>query len=162
MKPKITFVLTGGTIDKEYEALDKAFTIGAGAVGRVLSYVNPNIDATIVPLIQKVSVNITNEEKELIKVTCSESKDEKIILTYGTDAMTEIGAILKGIKGKTIVITGSLKSQLIKETDAEFNLGFAVAAVQILPAGVYVAMSGRIYDWDKCQKDMDSGQFVEL
>ncbi len=162
MKLGITFVLTGGTIDKEYDALDKAFTIGQGAVSRVLGFVKPNFESTIVPVIQKVSVNIFPEEKELIRKACAEAGDDKVVVTYGTDVMPEIGEILKDIQGKTIVITGALKSQLIKNTDAEFNLGFAVAAVQTMPNGVYVAMSGRIYGWDKCKKDMTSGQFVEI
>ncbi|MDB5244257.1 MAG: Asparaginase, probable [Parcubacteria group bacterium] len=162
MTPRITFVLTGGTIDKEYDALDKAFTIGSGAVSRILGYVRPNFEATIIPVVQKVSVNILPEEKEAVRMACASAADDKIIVTYGTDAMTEIGEILKDIRSKTIVIVGALKSQLIKETDAEFNLGFAVAAVQTLPTGVYVAMSGRVYPWDKCKKNMTTGQFEEF
>lgn len=161
MKPKITFVLTGGTIDKEYDALDQAFTIGKGAVGRVLGFVNPNFEVTIIPVLQKVSVNILPEEKDEIRRVCTETEDDKIVVTYGTDAMAEAGELLATIKNKTIVLTGALKSQLIKDTDAEFNLGFAVAAVQTLSPGVYVAMSGRIYNWNQCKKDMASGQFVE-
>ena len=162
MKPRITFVLTGGTIDKEYDALDQAFTIGKGAVGRVLGFVNPNFEATIIPVVQKVSVNILPEEKEEIHRACAEAKDDKIVMTYGTDAMTDAGELLATIEGKTIVLTGALKSQLIKDTDAEFNLGFAIAAVQMLPHGVYVAMSGRTYPWNQCKKDMTTGQFVEV
>lgn len=162
MKPRITFVLTGGTIDKEYNALDKAFTIGQGAVGRILGFVNPNFQATIVPVVQKVSVNILAEEKEEIRKTCAEAADDKIVMTYGTDVMAEAGELLASIENKTIVLTGALKSQLIKDTDAEFNLGFAVAAVQTLPHGVYVAMSGRVYPWNKCKKDMNTGQFIEI
>ena len=162
MKPGITFVLTGGTIDKEYDALDQAFTIGKGAVSRVLGFVNPNFEATIVPVVQKVSVNILPEEKEEIRKACVEAKDDKIVVTYGTDAMAEAGEILTGIEGKTIILTGALKSQLIKDTDAEFNLGFAIAAAQTMPAGVYVAMSGRVYPWNDCKKDMTTGRFVEV
>jgi L-asparaginase len=161
MKPRITFVLTGGTIDKEYDALDRAFIVGKGAVGRILGFVNPNFEATIVPVVQKVSVNILPEEKEAIRKACADAADDKIIVTYGTDAMAEAGELLETIGGKTIVLTGALKSQLIKNTDAEFNLGFAVAALQCMPPGVYVAMSGRIYPWNMCRKDMCTGQFVE-
>lgn len=160
-KPQITFVLAGGTIDKEYDALDKAFTIGSGAVSRVLGFVKPNFDFSIVPIAQKVSVNITDEEKQAIRNSCVDASSDKIVLTYGTDAMVEIGEILKDINNKTIVIVGALKSQLIKDTDAEFNLGFAVSAVQLLPHGVYIAMSGRVYGWNKCKKDMATGQFIE-
>ncbi len=161
-KPAITFILTGGTIDKEYDSLDKAFTIGNGAVKRVIDLVNPNFTATIVPLMQKVSVDVTEEDKELIRKTCEESADNKIVITYGTDAMTEVGVVLKDVQNKTIIITGALKSQRIKDTDAEFNLGFSIAAAQALPAGVYIAMSGRVYPWNKCAKNMSTGQFVEI
>ncbi|MES2225771.1 MAG: asparaginase domain-containing protein [Patescibacteria group bacterium] len=162
MRPRITFILTGGTIDKEYDALDQAFTVGKGAVDRVLGFVNPNFEATIISVVQKVSVNILPEEKEEIRKACAEAADDKIIVTYGTDAMAEAGEMLAGIEGKTLVLTGALKSQLIKDTDAEFNLGFAVAAVQTMPAGVYVAMNGRIYPWNECKKDKATGQFVEI
>ena len=162
MKPAITFILTGGTIDKEYDALDKAFTIGQGAVSRVLAIINPNFEVMLVPLLQKVSTNITTEDKELIKKTCVETSADKILLTYGTDTMSEIGEVLQDIQGKTIVITGALKSQLIKDTDAEFNLGFAVAAVQTMSPGVYVAMNGRIYPWNMCKKDVTTGQFTDI
>lgn len=162
MKPGITFVLTGGTIDKEYDALDKAFTIGQGAVKRVLGFVNPNFEITVTPVVQKVSIDILPEEKEAIRRACAETKDTMVIVTYGTDAMAEAGEMLQGIEGKTIVLVGALKSQLIKDTDAEFNLGFAVGAVQTMQPGVYVAMSGRIYPWDKCRKDRETGQFVEI
>ena len=159
MKPTITFVLTGGTIDKEYDALDVPFTIGSGAVSRILGFVKPNFDIKVIPLVAKVSVNITDEDKELIRKTIAETAGDKIVLTYGTDAMTEIGNVLKDISGKTIVITGALKSQLVKDTDAEFNLGFATAAVQTMPHGIYVAMSGRVYDWNACVKNMTTGMF---
>lgn len=162
MKTTITFVLAGGTIDKEYDALDKAFTIGNQAVERVLSYVKPNFKAEIISVVKKVSVNITDLDKKKIKKACEKAEGDKVVVTYGTDAMTEIGEILKDIKGKTIVITGALKSQLIKETDAEFNLGFAVAAVQTALPGVYIAMSGRLYPWNQCKKNLKSGQFLEI
>ena len=108
-----------------------------------------------------MSTDITQEDKDLIFNTCKEISNKRIIITYGTAAMTEIGQILKEIKNKTIVITGALKSQLIKETDAEFNVGFAVASVQTLKPGIYIAMRGRVYSWNKCHKDMVTGQFVE-
>lgn len=162
MKPTITFILTGGTIDKEYDALDKAFTIGNGAVKRTLSYVKPNFKTKIVSVVQKVSVNITEIDKEKIKKACLKVPGDKVVVTYGTDAMTELGDVLKDVEGKTIVITGALKSQLIKETDAEFNIGFATASVQILPHGVYIAMSGRIYPWNQCKKNTKTGQFLEI
>ena len=161
MKPKITFVLTGGTFDKEYDALDRPFTIGNGAVKRILDFVNPNFEATIVSFTKKVSVDITKKDMAHIKKTCSTHAGDRIVIVYGTDAMVGIGEHLKSIKNKTIVITGSLKSQLVKNTDAEFNLGFAVAAAQTLPYGTYIAMSGRIYSWDACKKNMKTGQFVE-
>lgn len=161
MKPQITFILTGGSIDKEYEALDQAFTIGNGAVDRVLRCVNPNFDANIISLFQKVSTDISEEDKAVILKACTEVSTDKIIITYGTDAMVGMGEFLVGVENKTIVITGSLKSQLIKDTDAEFNLGFAAAAVQTLAPGIYIAMSGRIYSWNECEKDMTTGQFIE-
>jgi L-asparaginase len=161
MRPKIAFISTGGTIDKEYDALDKAFTIGNTAVQRILALANPNFEIESIPLLRKVSPDITQEDKELIRTTCENLDTDKIIITYGTDAMAEFAETIKDITSKTIVIVGALKSQLIKNTDAEFNLGFAVAAVQTMPYGVYIAMNGRVYNWNECKKDEVTGQFIE-
>ncbi len=161
MKPKIAIILTGGSFDKEYDALDRAFTIGNGAVARILSYGKPNVDVEIIPLFQKVSVDITEDDKVLIRDTIEKSATEKIIVIYGTDAIADIGKDLASIPNKTIVITGALKSQLIKDTDADFNLGFAFSSVQLASHGIYVAMSGRLYDWNDCHKDMITGIFLE-
>jgi L-asparaginase len=161
MKPKIAIILTGGSFDKEYDALDRAFTIGNGAVSRILTYVKPNVDVEILPMFQKVSVDISEEDKTLIKETIEKSETDKIVIIYGTDAMVNIGNVLASITNKTIVITGALKSQLIKDTDADFNLGFAVSSVQLADHGVYVAMSGRLYNWNECHKDIVTGIFLE-
>lgn len=161
MKPKIAIILTGGSFDKEYDALDRAFTIGNGAVARILNYVKPNVEVEIIPMFQKVSVDISEEDKTLIKETIEKSETDKIIIIYGTDAMTDIGEKLATISNKTIIITGALKSQLIKDTDADFNLGFAISSVQLAGHGVYVAMSGRLYNWNECHKDMVTGIFLE-
>ena len=104
MKPKITFILTGGTFDKKYDALDRPFTIGNGAVKRILDFVNPNFGATIISLIKKVSVDITKEDVACIKKTCSTNRNDKIVLVYGTDATVGIADQLKDINNKTIVL----------------------------------------------------------
>jgi L-asparaginase len=115
----------------------------------------------IIPMFQKVSVDISEGDKVLIKETIEKSETDKIVIIYGTDAMTDIGEKLASISDKTIVITGALKSQLIKDTDTDFNLGFAISSAQLASHGVYVAMSGRLYHWNDCHKDMVTGMFLE-
>ncbi|MDB5259352.1 MAG: L-asparaginase 1 [Candidatus Taylorbacteria bacterium] len=163
MKPRITFITTGGTYDKDYAigAGSYDFIIADSAIPQVLAPVNPNFDSEIISLLRKDSTDITDADRKLIFDACAKAASGKIIITHGTDTMTETAKVLSAIEDKTIILTGSSKPQSFKVTDAEFNLGMAVAAVQTLQAGVYIIMSGRIYPWDGCRKDPKTGQFVE-
>ncbi|MFA6536551.1 MAG: asparaginase domain-containing protein [Candidatus Paceibacterota bacterium] len=160
---KITFIQIGGTIDKSYPRTMKgyAFEIGEAAVGRVLDKINPNFQYEIIPLLKKDSLDITEADREKILETCRNISDSKIILTHGTDTMTETASKLSGIKDKVIVITGAMRPEKFSDSDAMFNIGVAVAAVQTLPPGIYIAMNGRVYNWDRVKRDRADGKFVE-
>ena len=164
MKPHITFVCTGGTFDKDYP-VGRAyeFVIGDPAVSRVLSHVNPNFTMTVVSVLRKDSSDINDQDRQRIRKACLQTPGTEIVIIHGTDTMIKTARVLASLATqmrKTIVLTGSTKPQSFKDTDAEFNLGMAVTAVQILPSGVYIAMNGRVYDWDECQKNFKTGQFV--
>lgn len=160
---KITFIQIGGTIDKEYPRITKgyAFEIGEPAVKRILEKVNPNFEYETIPLLQKDSLDLTDEDRTTIHETCRNVIGDKIIVTHGTDTMIETASKLSEITNKTIIITGATRPEKFSDSDAMFNIGVAVAAVQTLPPGIYVAMSGKVYDWEKVKRDMETGKFIE-
>lgn len=160
---KILFIQTGGTIDKDYPQVVKgyAFEIKGPAVERILSKVNPNFEFEILPLLQKDSLDITDEDREKIRKACEETDATKIVITHGTDTMVQTAKKLKDIKGKTIILTGALRPEMFTNSDAMFNVGTAIGALNIIKEGIYIAMNGRIYKWDNCEKNKKTGQFVE-
>jgi len=160
---KITFIQTGGTIDKDYPKLAKGygFDIGEPAVKRILEKVNPNFGFEIISILKKDSLDITDEDREKIYEVCVKADSDKIIITHGTDTMIETAKKLSEIKNKVIILTGAMKPERFSDSDASFNIGTAIGAVNILENGVYIAMNGRIYSWDRCKRDLKTGQFIE-
>jgi L-asparaginase len=160
---KIVFIQTGGTIDKDYPKTTGgyAFEIGESAVKRVLQRINANFDFEVISLVKKDSLDLTAEDRERIREACQKTEGDKIIVTHGTDTMIETAEKLSGIKGKVIVLTGATKPEKFVDSDASFNLGTAAGAINILQHGVYIAMNGRIYPWNKVKRNRETGQFVE-
>lgn len=148
---KILFLQTGGTIDKDYpKGLDHhgySFIITAPAYDRILKRISPGFDYETKTVIQKDSLDISDDDRELIFQACSNSPIDKIIITHGTDTMAQTAKLLSQLKHKTIVLTGALTPELFKNSDADFNLGTAVGAVTTLKSGVYIALYGRIIRW---------------
>lgn len=161
---KITFIQTGGTIDKDLpKAVNGyAFEIGEPAVIRILAKVKSNFEYEIIPLLQKDSLDLDDADREKIRAACEACPNDRIIITHGTDTMTKTAAALSEIKDKTIVFTGAIKPERFLESDAMFNLGGAVLAVQLLPPGIYITMNGRYHLWNKVRKHQITGQFVEV
>ena len=113
-------------------------------------------------MIQKDSLNITEDDRESILNACKNTSSDKIIITHGTDTMLETARKVSEVQNKTIVITGATKPERFKESDAEFNLGCAVGAISELEPGVFIAMNGRVYPWEKCRRDDATGEFIEI
>jgi len=160
---KIIFIQTGGTIDKDYPKAEKgyAFEIREPAVKRILQKANPNFDYEIIPLLRKDSLDITQEDRNKISQTCQKTTNNRIIITHGTDTIIETARKLSSIKNKTIILTGAMKPEKFTDSDAQFNVGTAIGAMNILSNGVYIAMNGRIYPWNKVRRNPRTGQFVE-
>lgn len=161
---KITFIQTGGTIDKDYAQKAKTynFEISEPAIKRILEKINPNFEYEVISILKKDSLDITSEDREKIYVVCKNVKNSKIVVTHGTDTMVKTAGRLIDIKNKTIILVGALKPEKFYDSDAPFNIGTAIGAINVLDEGVYVAMNGRIYDWNKCKKQEDTGQFIEI
>lgn len=162
---KILFLQTGGSIDKDYPTGEDNdgynFVITNPAYERILSYVKPSFEYEFQTVLQKDSLDITEEERKSILQACQDSPANRIIITHGTDTMLKTAGLLGQIKNKTIILTGAMTPELFKNTDADFNLGTAIGGMYVLSLGVYVAMNGLVLPWDKITFDRKTRRFVE-
>ena len=155
----IAILTTGGTFDKIYFDANSEYSIGEPCISSILDEGNVMSDYRIQSILKKDSLDITQEEREIIKKSVIECEEERIIITHGTDTMVETVKILEDIKEKTIVLTGAMQPARFKKTDAIFNSGFAYAAALSLESGVYIAMSGKIFNSNNVRKNIDLGKF---
>ncbi|HEY7641616.1 MAG TPA: asparaginase domain-containing protein [Steroidobacteraceae bacterium] len=156
----IVIVTTGGTIDKAYFDALSAYQIGEPVVKKLLEGANVTHPYRIVELLRKDSLELTDEDRSRLKETVAALEAQRVVITHGTDTMTDSAAVLAAIAGKTIVLTGALSPARFTESDATFNIGMAFAAAQTLPAGVYIAMNGRVFRGGEVQKDREQRKFV--
>ena len=160
---RVVFIQAGGTIDKDYPRRigGYAFEVGEPAVNRILGRVNPDFEYEVLPVVRKDSLDMTEEDRLRIYETCQGVDSDRIVVTHGTDTMIETAEKLSGIKGKVIVLTGAMRPEKFKDSDADFNVGTAIAAVSLLEEVVYIAMNGRVHPWNKVKRNMKTGQFTE-
>jgi L-asparaginase len=158
---KIKFFSVGGTIDKVYFDALSRYEIGDPNIKDILQIARVNFDYEIASLFKKDSLDMTEQDRLIVLRAVQDELADKIIITHGTDTMIETAAVLSSIKDKVIVLTGAMEPAKFKSSDAVFNLGSAVAAVQILPFGVYLVISGKIFTPDNVQKNRDRKQFEE-
>jgi L-asparaginase len=159
---KIKFITTGGTIDKVYFDAKNEYEVGPPQVAGLLHEANVTFQFEIESILRKDSLDMTEADRELIRQKVAADSFTRIVITHGTDTMVQTARELAGIAGKTIVLTGSMQPARFRVTDAEFNLGTAVAAVQALPPGVYIVMNGRIFDPQHCRKNVVDHRFEEF
>ena len=160
---KVKVFTVGGTIDKIYAQVKGTlnFSFGEPAIAELgARKIALNFDYDIERLLAKDSLEMTDEDRALIKKACKGATAKKILITHGTDTMIETAQVLSDIPNKLIVLTGASQPYRFRESDAEFNIGVAIGALNTLERGVYIAMNGRVYEWDKCEKRSD-GRFVE-
>lgn len=159
----IRIFVTGGTFDKEYNELTGELYFKETHLPEMLQQSRSDLDVTIRTLMMIDSLNMNEEDRELIVHQCKNTPEARIVITHGTDTMTATAAVLaEKIKDKTIVLTGAMIPYKFGSSDGFFNLGAALAFVQTLPQGVYVAMNGKAFPWDKVRKNKKTGVFEEL
>lgn len=161
----IRIFTVGGTIDKIYFDAKSSYEVGPPNIGEILGglRLNPRFDVT--PLMQKDSLDMDELDRARVKEAVGATPDRRIIITHGTDTMVQTAEQLGDLaleQGKTVVLTGALEPARFKTSDAMFNIGAAITAVQILPPGVYITMNGQVFDYDKVVKDVELGRFVSL
>lgn len=155
----IAILTTGGTFDKVYFDANSEYSIGEPCISSILDEGNVTSEYRVQSILKKDSLDINQEERELIKKSVIECEEERIIITHGTDTMVDTAKFLEDIEDKTIVLTGAMQPARFKKTDAVFNSGFAFAAALSLDEGIYIAMSGRIFSSDNVRKNIDLGKF---
>jgi L-asparaginase len=156
---QLCVVTTGGTIDKIYFDDKSDFQVGEPQIGRILEELGVAFRFTVIPILRKDSLHLDDADRELVRATIAAQDARHVLVTHGTDSMVETARVLTTIPGKTIVLTGALNPARFRGSDAEFNIGTAVGAVQSLPPGVYIAMNGRVWDPGKVRKNVEANRF---
>ncbi len=159
---KISIFTAGGTIDKVYFDAKSEYLIGKSKVGDILIESKVEAEYETHSILRKDSLEMTDDDRQLIFDTINAAANGRILLTHGTDTMVQTARHLLAIQNKTIVLTGSMAPARFRETDAIFNIGFAFAAVQTLPLGVYIAMNGKIFDPQQVKKNRAQNRFEEI
>ena len=159
---KIKIYTVGGTIDKVYFDRKSTYEVGEPKIGEILKEANVNLEYEISSILHKDSLHMTDEDRQLIFDKIASDEHRHILLTHGTDTMIQTAKKLKTISDKVIVFTGAMEPARFKYSDAAFNIGYAVAAVQVLTPGVYIAMNGRIFDPDRIKKNLEQNWFEAL
>ncbi|CAN5428924.1 asparaginase domain-containing protein [soil metagenome] len=159
----IQIFITGGTFDKEYNELNGELFFKDTHLPEMLKLGRSRLQLFTQTLMMIDSLDMTDVDRVMIAEHCIHSEADKILITHGTDTMVETGIKLAElVKDKTIVLTGAMIPYKFGSSDGLFNLGSALAFVQALPHGVYVAMNGRYFNWDNVWKNRETGQFEEL
>ena len=155
----IRFLTTGGTIDKVYFDDLSQFEVGDSVLKHILTDGLVDFDYEIVPLLQKDSLEMTDEDRATLHAYIAADDADRYVVTHGTDSMSKTAELLADLEGRTIVLTGALTPARFKATDAVFNVGMAVAAAQAAPPGVYIAMNGQVFEAGHVRKNRAENRF---
>lgn len=159
----IRIFITGGTFDKEYDEITGKLYFKDTHMHEILELGRAHIDVNIRTLMMIDSLDMTDSDRRIILENCKNAEEDQILITHGTDTMTTTAKVLANSNlGKTIILTGAMIPFKFGSSDGLFNLGAALAFVQSLPEGVYIAMNGKCFDYDKVQKNNKTGVFEEI
>jgi L-asparaginase len=159
---KIAVFATGGTFDKEYNELNGNLYFNDTHIPEMLKLGRSRVPVRIQVLMMKDSLDMTLRDRQKIATACKQAKENRIVITHGTDTMEKTACFLGNrVKEKTVVLTGAMVPYKFGSSDGLFNLGSALALVQLLPPGIYVAMNGRYFEWDAVTKNKSIGIFEE-
>jgi L-asparaginase len=161
----VRIFITGGTFDKEYNEITGKLYFTDTHLHDLLQLGRSRVPVEIRTLMMIDSLEMTDEDRELIVHQCLHCEEDKIVITHGTDTMAQTAAVIaENLAGhsKTIVLTGAMIPIKFGSSDGLFNLGSALAFAQSLPSGVYVAMNGRYFQWDNVRKNKQTGIFEEI
>ena len=159
----VRILITGGTFDKEYDEITGKLYFKDTHMREILDLGRSKLEVKIRTLMLVDSLDMTNDDRAVILDNCKRVSEDQIVITHGTDTMTETSRVIADANlEKTIVLTGAMIPYKFGSSDGLFNFGGALAFVQALPYGVYIAMNGRYFDWDKVEKNTKTGVFEEV
>ena len=162
MIPKLLIITTGGTIHKIYFDDKSTYQVGDPPISQILHARHVAFEFEVTALMRKDSLHLTDADRQLIRATVMASDCRHILITHGTDTMVETAAVLDDVPDKTIVLTGALNPARFRDSDAIFNIGCAVGAVQALQPGAYIAMNGKVWDPEHVRKNTRENRFEPL
>lgn len=158
--PAMRIISTGGTFEKVYDPLKGQLSFGQSHLSELCLRARMSVPYVIDVLMLVDSLDMTEIHRQQILAACTTSEQSQIVIVHGTDTMAATAEVLgQADLNKTIVLTGAMVPYEVRASDAMFNLGFATAAAQIAPVGVYVAMNGALFDWNRVRKNRDLGRF---
>lgn len=155
----ICILTTGGTIDKVYFDAKSEYQVGGPAIEAILEEGGARFPYRIESILRKDSLDMSDDDRKLIRTSLDHQTESRVLITHGTDTMVDTAKSLQGIEGKTVVLVGSLTPANFKNSDAPFNIAFALGALQCLPNGVYIAMNGMVFRPEEVRKNRDKGCF---
>ena len=156
----LRIIATGGTFDKHYDELKGQLVFSQSVLPAVLARARLTQEVVFEPLLALDSLEMQASHRQQIKQACSDSSQERIVIVHGTDTLCDTAEVLGNAKlAKTIVLVGAMIPYEIANSDALFNLGFAIAAVKLSASGVFVAMNGQIFSWNEVRKNRETGLF---
>ena len=159
----IRIVVTGGTFDKTYDEIHGRLSFGETHLPEMLRLGRSRVETTVETLMMIDSLDMTGVDRARIVSACVECPEMRIVITHGTDTMVETArAVAGGVRGKTIVLTGAMVPYAFGSSDGLFNLGSALSFAEVLPPGVYIAMNGRHFPWDRVRKNRETGVFERV
>ncbi|MGV6851524.1 MAG: asparaginase domain-containing protein [bacterium] len=158
----LTIITTGGTIDKVYFDALSEYKIGEPQISQILHQLNVAFDFRVIDLMRKDSLELNDKDRELIANAVESVDSEHILITHGTDTMVQTAEVIAHIPNKTVVLTGALNPARFHGSDAVFNIGCAIGAIQSKPYGVWLAMNGRIWDHKHVRKNRAANTFESL
>ncbi len=163
MNQDIRIIVTGGTFDKEYNELNGELFFKDSHLKDLLKLGRSRLKINLRTLMMVDSTEMDDDDREIIAKNCQKATEDHIVVTHGTDTMVETACIIAGRNiDKTIILTGAMIPYTFGSSDGLFNLGSAIAFVQTLPSGVYIAMNGRYFRWDNVRKNRQIGEFEQI
>jgi L-asparaginase len=155
----VRIITTGGTIDKVYFDAKSSYQVGEPQIGELLSEAGVTCPYEVTPLLRKDSLELDDADRALIASEVAATPESRVLITHGTDTMVETARALLEVPDKTVVLVGAMQPARLRVSDAFFNIGFAFAAVQLLPHGIYLAMNGRVFDPRTTHKNVAAARF---
>ena len=163
MMTDVRILVTGGTFDKEYNELTGALSFKDSHVPEMLKLGRSRVAVTVQTIMMIDSLDMRDSDRAVIAEACRQSPESCIVITHGTDTMVDTAKVLaQHVSSKTIVLTGAMIPYAFGSSDGLFNLGSALSFVQVLPHGVYIAMNGQYFLWNRVRKNKETGIFERL